>query len=364
MMRLISVRFALTTSFAILTANLLSLSAMGGERIVHVAGGQQDQVGIQATQARLKEPFGTAFDSNYQLWIIEMASGNRLMRIDKSGRLDHIAGRSEKGFHGDGGVALDAQFNGPHNLAIRPDGRILIADTWNGRIRQVDPRTGLVESLPGYLVPIEKAKGSGPYCITLDFSGNQLYVADLHRIHRLDLVTNKTTVVAGNGEKGIPKDGSLAIASPLSDPRAVAIDRTNNVYILERGGNALRIVRPDGKIYTVVNTSGKKGTARDAIEEIAANAMMNGPKHLCIDLMDRVIIADAENHLIRRYDPRTEMICRMAGTGESGSRGVGGPPLSCQLARPHGVTVHSQSGELYITDSYNNRVLQIVNDRE
>jgi hypothetical protein len=86
---------------------------------------------------------------------------------------------------------------------------------------------------------------------------------------------------------------------------------------------------------------------------------MNGPKHLCVDKDDTVIIADAESHLVRRYIPATGKIERIAGTGKHGSAGVGGDPLQCQLARPHGVTVHPSSGDLFITDSYNNRVLKI-----
>ena len=92
----------------------------------------------------------------------------------------------------------------------------------------------------------------------------------------------------------------------------------------------------------------------------ALAASMNGPKHLCIDRDDTVIIADAENNLVRRYVPATGKIERVAGTGKQGSEGVGGSPLACQVARPHGVTIHPLTGELYITDSYNNRVLKIV----
>jgi DNA-binding beta-propeller fold protein YncE len=60
--------------------------------------------------------------------------------------------------------------------------------------------------------------------------------------------------------------------------------------------------------------------------------------------------------------PTTGKMERIAGTGTKGSSGVGGDPAQCQLARPHGVTIHPQSGELYITDSYNNRVLKITKE--
>jgi sugar lactone lactonase YvrE len=127
--------------------------------------------------------------------------------------------------------------------------------------------------------------------------------------------------------------------------------------VIERNGHALRVVSPDGRIRTVVNIAGKKGATGDGGE--AALATMSGPKHLCIDRDDSVLIADAENNLIRRYVPATGKILRVAGTGKKGAAGLGGPPEQCELARPHGVTV-ARDGTLYITDSYNDRILKIV----
>jgi hypothetical protein len=79
-----------------------------------------------------------------------------------------------------------------------------------------------------------------------------------------------------------------------------------------------------------------------------------------VDKDDTVIIADAESHLVRRYIPATRKIERLAGTGKHAKGSPGGDPKACALARPHGVTIHPITGELYITDSYNNRVLKIV----
>lgn len=86
---------------------------------------------------------------------------------------------------------------------------------------------------------------------------------------------------------------------------------------------------------------------------------MNGPKHLCVDRDDNVIIADAENHLIRKYLPREGKLIRVAGTGKPGKDGLDGPPLQAGLNRPHGVDIGAD-GALYITDSYNDRILKIV----
>jgi sugar lactone lactonase YvrE len=342
---------------ALLCSALLGAPALRADKIVLVAGGSEDKIGIPAVQAKLKEPFGVDFDRSGRLFIIEMASGNRLLSLDNSGRLQHLAGTAEAGYSGDGGPAAAAQFNGPHNLVILPDGNVLIADTWNGRIRKIDMQSGVISTLLGYGVPAARAKAEGPYCISLDPKGIRLYIADLRRVQALDLATGKLSLVAGNGEKGVPADGMVATQAPLVDPRAVAADRQGNVYILERNGHALRVVSPDGKIRTVVNASGQKGATGDGGDARAAT--MNGPKHLCIDRDDNVIIADAENNLVRKYVPATGKILRVAGTGKKGAAGLDGAPEQCELARPHGVTV-GLDGLLFITDSYNDRILKIV----
>ena len=327
------------------------------EKIVLVAGGTEDRTGIPATRARLAEPFGTGFDAAGNLFIVEMVSGNRLLKVDPRGVLTHVAGDGKPGDIGDNGPALAARFHGPHNLAVLPNGDVLIGDTWNGRVRRYAAPTGTVSTLPGFIVPNDRARSAGPYCITLDPAGTQLVISDLRRVHAVDLKSGQVRVLAGNGEKGVPADGAVATAAPLVDPRAAALDRQGNLYILERNGHALRVVGRDGKIRTVVNRSGKKGADGDGGDALAAT--MSGPKHLCIDRDDTVLIADAENHLIRRYVPATGKVLRVAGTGKKGTAGLDGPPEQCELNRPHGVTVH-RDGTLYITDSYNNRILKIV----
>jgi DNA-binding beta-propeller fold protein YncE len=234
---------------------------------------------------------------------------------------------------------------------------VLIADTWNGVIREINVKSGTVHSLTGWKAPAGKERSNGPFCITLSPDSETLHIANLRQVFALHLPSQTSKLVAGNGAKGIPEDGTLAVESPLVDPRAVAADTEGNLYILERNGNALRVVDPQGRIRTVVNRSGKKGLHGDG--GLAIDATMNGPKHLCIDTDNTVLIADAENHVIRRYIPATGKIKRIAGTGKKGAHGLGGSPIECELSRPHGVTIHPASGDLFITDSYNNRLLRI-----
>ncbi len=337
---------------------ILGWTVSHAAKIEVIAGGGDGGPGAPAAQAALKIPFGAAFDPAGTMYVIEMAPGNRLFRVSPQGILEHVAGTGEAGFGGDDGPALSAKFNGPHNIAVLPDGNVLIADTWNGRVRKVDIRAGIASTISGFSVSPDKARSSGPYCVTLDPEGKMLYVADLNRIHAIDVATGRAKIVAGNGKKGRPEDGSKAIDAPLVDPRAVATDRKGNVYILERGGHALRVVERDGKIRTVINTKGARGLSKDGSS--AADAPMSGPKHLCVDKDDTVIVADTDNHLIIRYLPREKKIRWLAGTGAKGFGEPGGNPLKCGLSQPHGVAIHPKSGEVYIADSYNNRVLKIT----
>jgi hypothetical protein len=78
-----------------------------------------------------------------------------------------------------------------------------------------------------------------------------------------------------------------------------------------------------------------------------------------VDKAGRVLITDTENHVIRVYSPKDGTIRRLAGTGEKGAAGLGGPPERCQLARPHGAFQHPRTGLVYISDSDNHRVIRL-----
>ena len=333
------------------------------ERMVLVAGGGADtntSVPIKATEAKLDSPFGVDFDASGNLYLVEM-TGNRVRKLDKNGMLTVVAGTGEKGAKP--GPGLKAQFNGIHNLAISGYD-LFLADTWNNCVRMLSPRDGIVRQLIGTGEkgfdgdggPAADAKFGGIYCVSVG-RDKQLYLADLDnfRIRAVNLKTGLVRTVAGTGKRGVPADGARATEAPLVDPRAVIADAKGQVYILERSGNALRVVDVDGSIRTVVGT-GEKGNSGDGDD--ARQATLNGPKHLCFDLDGNVIIADTENHVIRKYLLREKRIVRVAGTGRKGSKGVGGPPLEAELNQPHGVYVRSD-GTLYIADSSNHRVLRM-----
>jgi sugar lactone lactonase YvrE len=256
--------------------------------------------------------------------------------------------------------------NGPHQIAIGPDGQIYVTDSWNNCVRRIDPATGAMTLVAG---TGEKEKGfsgdGGPALAarfggiySIAFHGGSLYLCDLdnRRIRAMDLHTGLVRTVAGNGEKGVPRDGADALSEPLVDPRAIVFDSKGRLYICERGGHAVRVVDTDGKIRTVVGT-GEKGFSGDGGPAILAR--LDGPKHLEVDSQDRLLITDTENHVIRRYSPTDGRIERFVGTGTKGAAGVGGPLGLLELNRPHGAQVHPRTGAFYVSDSENHRVLRI-----
>jgi len=317
-----------------------------------------------ALSAKFVEPFAVAFDKQGNWYVCEH-KGERIVRIDKAGKASVLAGTGQTGYSGDGGEATEATMFDPHGIVITADQQMYVADTRNHTVRKIDLKTGLISTVAGTGKagysgdggPATKAEFNGTFAIDVDPSGRNLYIADLgnRRVRRIDLKSGIVTTIAGNGEKGVPQDGADAASSPLADPRAVAADSKGNVYVLERGGNALRVVDKKGKIRTLIAPANNASTS--TATTVAPD--LNGPKHLCVDRGDNVIIADAENNLVRKFDPKTGKTLTIAGTGQPGKEIVTGDPVKTQVHRPHGVFVHP-SGTLYISDSYNHRILKLT----
>ena len=345
---------------------LLCASAPAADKLVLVAGGGELTDGNKAAKAKLIQPFGVDFLEDHT-YIVEMAKGERLRMINEKGEIYTLAGiEGKKGHTGDGGPGEKATFNGMHSLAIGPGG-VYLADTWNNCVRLCDPVADKVTAFAGTGEkgfsgdggPAKDAKFGGCFCVSFDPLMRNLYITDLDnkRIRKVDMKTKIVTTVAGNGEKGVPKDGEDATKQPLVDPRAHAVDKDGNIWILERGGHALRVVDAKGKIRTVAGT-GKAGMGVGK----GLEAAMNGPKHLCIDKDGSVLIADTENHRIVRFNPKDGTIALVAGTGKRGKTLGEGDPLKADFNQPHGVIVHPKTGDIYISDASNGRVLKIVRE--
>jgi len=317
----------------------------------------------------LHAPFGIDFDRQGHMYIVEL-EGGRVHRWTKREGLVTVAGTGKKGDGGDLGPASQAVFHAMHAVTIDPSGHLYLADTLNHRVRRLDPQRNVVEPFAGTGAkgssgdegPALTATFNGVYCVSFTPDYKSLLITDLEnrRIRSVDMATGRLHLVAGNGEKGVPMDGAFAQESPLVDPRAAAADRFGNIYILERGGHALRKVDPRGRIHTVAGT----GTAGIGEADGSALTMpLRGPKHLCVDVDGSVIVADTDNHQIRRFDPETGRLQLVAGSGKRGAQGLGGPAKLVELHFPHGVCLNS-SGELFIVDTGNNRILRLVRETE
>lgn len=337
----------------LVTAGLGSTLAAEDAEIV-VGGYLKSEGGEWDPQSSpLTSPFGVDFNTDGNMWIVEL-EGGRVHRLDTAGNLHHAGGDGSQSYKGDGGTLAGATFNGMHNCAVTPNGDLYIADSWNHCIRRIDAATGVISTIAGTGKkgysgdggPATEATFDFVMCITLNPANDALHIADINnrRIRLVDLKSGIVRTVAGNGKQGVPKDGAAAIESPLVDPRAVVQDSKGSVWILERGGHALRVVRTDGTIHTVAGT-GKKGF----LDGAGLIAQFGSPKHLCIDDSDNIYIADDDNAAIRKFDSKTAIVTTVQGQGQGDTR--------IRLSKPHGVTW--DNGLLYVVDMGNNRILKI-----
>jgi sugar lactone lactonase YvrE len=354
MASLVSRSACLLAGLFILSGNT-AITAADTDQVEFVVGNlMPDEGGDWSPQASpLNRPFGVDFTADGTMFIVEL-EGGRVFRRTPAGELTRVSGDGSRSYKGDGGPLADATYNGMHNCVVTPNGDLYIADSWNYCIRKVDAKTGVVTTVAGTGQkgfsgdngPTVAAEFSYVMCITLNPTNDVIHIADLNnrRIRAFDLKTGLVTTVAGNGQKGIPADGSKAVDSPLADPRAVAADSKGNIYILERGGHALRVVRTDGTIHTVAGT-GKQGF-RDGP---ALQAQFGAPKHICVDGHDNVFVADDQNKAIRKYDPATATVSTVLGRGHGDKR--------IQLLNPHGVCW--EQGQLYVVDTSHNRIMRL-----
>jgi sugar lactone lactonase YvrE len=316
------------------------------EAVVEVLIGSKSHVPEKGLTSELNNPFAMKFADNGALWIVEY-EGGRVLSWREGEAVKHVAGDGQVGYVD--GPAKTARFNKLHNLAIRKDGSILLSDHLTHSVRKLDVAAAVVSTLtgtgkPGPAVNIVDASAATfhtPIAISLSPDDRSLLIADIGNrvIRRMDLETGSIRVVAGNGQKGVPADGSLAAESPLVDPRAAIQNKSGEIYLIERNGHALRKIDGEGKVYTLAGT-GKAG-GRDGE---ALTAQLSGPKHLCFGDNGLVFIADDGNNAVRKYDPETKLLT----TVDLGPY---------QIKRPHGVCVHQ--GWLYIADSYQDRILRV-----
>ncbi len=326
--------------------------------------GNQDGVpeedGQAAASIRLNGPTGLAVDSSGTVYFTEgsVGTGSGLVQGDymvwkvSGGIFSSFAGTGLQSYSGDGGAAASAQFNKPSGIAIDGAGNIYIADTLNHRIRKMTPGGSIatvagtgVAGFSGDANTATNAQLNGPSGVAVDFAGT-IYIADTNN-NRVRVVTPDGTIytLAGNGNAGFFGDGGMAINGALHAPQGVAVDGQGNFYIADTLDHRVRKVTQNGNIITTIAGNGIAGFGGDGGP--GPNASLNNPVSVAVDAGGNVYIADQENGRIRMV-AQNGTISTFAGDGNT---------LASQLYNPSGVAVDGQ-GNVDIADTGHSLIRQ------
>src|ERR1051325_1727190 len=156
------------------------------------------------------------------------------------------------------------------------------------------------------------------------------------------------TTGVGRGEKGFAGDGGPAAAAVLNGPFDVAFDRAGNLYFSDTFNHRIRRVDARSGIIITVAGNGEAGYSGDGGPATAAS--LNEPYGIVLDRAGNLYIADRLNRRVRRVDAVSGTITTLAGTGEAAYSGDGGPAAKAGLAEPNGLALDAEERRLYIAD--------------
>jgi sugar lactone lactonase YvrE len=322
--------------------------------------------GVLATTAHFWFAAAVAVDVEGNVLVAD-SFNNRIRRVDaRTGVITTVAGIGHQGFSGDGGPAAEASLDSPGGVAVDATGNILIADTFNHRIRIVDHRTGIISTFVGSGNKGSagddglaiRAQLSEPTGIYVDPAGN-LLIADTanHRVLLVEKATSVISTLAGTGMPGFSGDGGIGTAAQLNGPTAVAADGHGQVLIADTFNNRVRRLDTRTGTITTIAGTGAQGFGGDG--DFASKAELTEPSGVAVDAKGNILIADTFNNRIRRIDRLSGIIMTVAGAGTRGSSGDGGVALSAELNNPVGLT-QDAFGNIVVADAGNHRVLRVI----
>ena len=215
------------------------------------------------SDTEVNNPYGLAIGPDGALYFCDL-DNSRIRKIDlATKRVTTIAGSGQKGYQGDGGPAIEASLNMPHELLFDAKGDLYIAERDNHVIRKVDMKTGIISTAAGTGMrgfsgdggPAKQAQLNQPHSIVLDRDGSIL-ICDIgnHRIRRLHLDTGIIETYAGTGETKETPEGSPVKGTPVTGPRTIVRAANGDLYLALREGNA--IYRIDARTQTYHRLAG------------------------------------------------------------------------------------------------------------
>ena len=293
-------------------------------QIVTIAGNEKGYYcdGQLATKSKLRTPHLVFVSSSNQVYFSEWL-GNCIRKIDQRGMISTIAGTGEKGYNGDGQLAVDAKLNSPYGLFVTEDEEVLFADRGNNRVRKID-RNGIISTLAGngkgeFNGDGQLATSASLFCPTGVFQyKSEIYLTDTfnHRIRKIDHCGIVSTI-AGTGIMGHGGDGKLATDAAIGCPHSVFV-HNDHIYLSDSTSSQIREILPNGIITTIAGIGGKSGFNGD--DMLATQCQLSTPFGIFVDNDSQVYIADTSNQCIRKID-QNGVMRRVVGTGQAGYSG-------------------------------------------
>ena len=225
--------------------------------MTHVAGNGKRGFsgdGGKATDASLAFPYDVRLDSKGNVYVADVFN-HRIRKVDGNGLISTVAGTGVAGFSGDGGPAIKAQLNMPYGILLDSDDNLLIADSDNNVVRRVGS-DGIIRTIAGNGQRgfegdgglALAAKFDSPQALVLDRNG-RLYIGDEHNnAIRFIERDGKIQTLIGSKGPGFSGDDGPATAGQIADPENLLIRKDGALLISVRDNARLRIISPDGII--------------------------------------------------------------------------------------------------------------------
>lgn len=262
--------------------------------IISPVAGTYDKPGFAgdngpANAAKLQQPRGLALDTAGNLYIADNVNG-RIREVSAStGLISTVAGGGNPADSlGDDGPALSAQLQSPVSVALDHAGNLYILD--GSRVRKVAAATGIITTIAGGgnppdgigdALPATQANIAGGSAMALSASGN-IYIADVgHSTIRKIGTDGIISLVAGNSKQpGFGGDGGPATSARLLQPRGIAVDSAEDLFIADTGNSRVRQVPASTGVINTIAGGGKTVTSTP---QAALNATIGAPENLVLD---------------------------------------------------------------------------------